>query len=118
MSFGAKYSEIHQKKYTDDKKSSTMDKNAYMTYLEIQLERVTIACSNVEKQNERMDIMTEHTTSMEEKIANLTQLIKLVQSFCENHEKENIKLKEDIEKINNSKGQELLLKKIVFVIVR
>ena len=67
-----------------------------MTYLETQLERMTTACMSVQGYNERMDQMTGQITSVEERIVNLTRMIKLLQTSADTHEQESAKLKEEL----------------------
>ncbi len=77
-----------------------MDRNAYMTYLETQLERLTSACMTVQGYGERMDQMSSQITSVEERIVNLTRLIKLLQTTSETQEQESQKIRDNFGLVN------------------
>ena len=77
----------------------TMDRNAYVTYLEAQLERVTSTCMTVQSFGERIDQLSGQVTSVEERIVNLTRLIKLLQSSNEAHEQDGVKMTEGIKEL-------------------
>ena len=72
-----------------------------MTYLEAQLERITSACLTVQGYNDRMDQMTGQITSVEERIVNLTRLIKLLQSSSESQEQDGQRAREDLRQALN-----------------
>ncbi len=74
-----------------------MDRNAYVSYLEAQLEKVTAACMTVQGFNDRIDQMNGQVVSTEERIVNLTRLIKLIQSCTDNQEQEATKVRDCIQ---------------------
>lgn len=65
-----------------------------MTFLEVQLERVNAACANYTAQQERVDALQAQLSGQDEKITNISRLVKLLQSFSEAQEEDvnNIKL--------------------------
>ena len=100
---------------THGKKAS----EGYVTYLELQLDRITTACSATQKYGERIDIVSGQVTSMEEKVANLTKVVKLIQSYTEGQEQEMQKLKDEM-KIPHLKLQtdhEAIIRRIVYIFV-
>jgi len=102
MSTYAKYADLHKTKNlasatatSHDLKKMTMDRNAYLTYLEAQLERVTAACLTTQGFGERIDQMAGQVTSVEERIVNLTRLLKLLQTSSESHDQDIQKIQAD-----------------------
>jgi len=80
-----------------------MDRNAYITYLETQLERTASACLTVQNFTDRMNLMDNQIVSIEERIINLTRVIKMIQAGNE----ENIPLNVGVKEFN--KGEVLVL---------
>lgn len=110
---------LFKRKYLKMKKTT----DGYTTYLELQLDKVTAACSASQKYAERIDLVSGQVTTLEEKIANLTKVIKLIQSYTEGQEQEIQKLHEEIghkpselpmQKIDTQ--TESILKRLVFYI--
>lgn len=54
------------------------DKNAYMTFLEIQLERVSQACLEGKGTAEKVNQLTTKLNAQDEKIVNISRLVKLL----------------------------------------
>ena len=70
-----------------------VDRAAYMSFLESQLERVTASCKTVESYNARIDTMQDSMAGAETKIANNTRLIKIAQGYSEQVEDDMKKFK-------------------------
>lgn len=73
--------------------SNIKDQNAYVTFLEIQLERVSQTCMQQQQNNVQLKEMWGLIDNHNEKITNLTRLVKLLQSFSDGQES-------DLDKIN------------------
>ena len=71
-----------------------VDRAAYMSFLESQLERVTASCKTVESYNARIDTIQDAMAGAETKIANNTRLVKIAQSFGEQVEDDMKKFKQ------------------------
>ena len=69
------------------------DKNAYMTFLEIQLERVSQTCLNSQNIAGKVDTLCAKVSSHEEKIVNISRLLKLLQSYSDAQEEDSDKLR-------------------------
>lgn len=54
-----------------------------MTFLEVQLERVTQSCLTVQGFSERIEQIQSQMTTQEEKLVNTTRLVKLLQSYSD-----------------------------------
>ena len=57
-----------------------------MTFLEIQLERVSLTCLQQQQTNDTLKEMQEKVSSHEDKIVNLSRLVKLLQSYSDGQE--------------------------------
>ena len=67
----------------DGAKGMLADRQAYMAYLEQQLERVTASCKTVQSYNERLDVIQDAVAESESKIAANTKLCSIAQTFAE-----------------------------------
>ena len=54
-----------------------------MTFLEVQLERVTQACTKALSVSDKVEALSGHVAGQDEKVANIGRLVKLLQSFAE-----------------------------------
>jgi len=110
MSTVAKYLDKYSKRHkspTPEKQDfhkMMTDRQAYISYLEVQLERVTQACLQSQGFNERIEQIQTQLNTAEEKILNITRLVKLQQNYSENQEEEFNNLKEKVESITRSGG--------------
>ena len=59
-----------------------------MTFLEVQLERVTQACNNALSFQDKVEGLQAQTNAQEEKMQNVSRLVKLLQSFSEAQEED------------------------------
>lgn len=75
--------------------------------METQLERTATACLTVQNFTERMNQMADQIISVEERIVNLTRVIKLIQASDEVKQQENVPLNTMAEE--SSKAQSNLL---------
>ena len=75
------------------------DQNAYMTFLEIQLERISLTCLQQQKSNELLKEMQDKVEAHDEKLVSLTRLVKLLQSFSDGQESELDKLQNQVQKM-------------------
>ena len=72
------------------------DKNAYMTFLEIQLERVSQTCLAQQSNNEKMTQLSSKVNLQEEKVVNISRLVKLLQSYSDAQEDDTSNLKRQV----------------------
>jgi hypothetical protein len=70
-----------------------VDRAAYMSFLESQLERVTASCQTVESYNSRIDSIQDAMAATETRVANNTRLVNIAQSFGEQVEDDMKKFK-------------------------
>ena len=80
-------------KVVPDGRRGMVDRAAYMSFLESQLERVTASCHTVESYNARIDTIQDAMAAAETRVANNTRLIKIAQSFGEQVEDDMKKFK-------------------------
>ena len=66
-------------KYRESKKENVADKDSYISYLELQLEKVNQSLRMTQSFNERIENLQSQLNSSEEKTMNLTRLVKLQQ---------------------------------------
>ena len=59
------------------------DRGAYLSFLEVQLERVSAACLQVQGFDARIDGLSTQAVQNEEKLSNATKLVQLTQSYSE-----------------------------------
>jgi hypothetical protein len=59
------------------------DRSAYMSFLEVQLERVSSACLTVQGFAERIEQISNQMGTQEEKVVNISRLVKLLQSYSD-----------------------------------
>ena len=64
-----------------------------MTFLEVQLEKVSSACLTVQGFSERIEQVQGQQTVQEEKIVNISRLVKLLQSYSDAQEEDSQNLK-------------------------
>ena len=94
-----KYKERHRGESTEksDLSKLTTDKQAYISFLEVQLERVTQTVLTTQGFSDRIESLQSQVTSSDEKLINLTRLVKLQQTFAETQEEEIATLKKLLE---------------------
>jgi hypothetical protein len=64
-----------------------------MTFLEVQLERITSACMTVQGYADRIEQIQSQVNNNDEKLINITKLLKLQQKSTDTQEEELSKLK-------------------------
>ncbi|OMJ82175.1 hypothetical protein SteCoe_17194 [Stentor coeruleus] len=102
MSTVAKYWDKYRERYRSDSVEKPdaaklmTDKQAYISFLEVQLERVTQTVLATQGFNDRIEALQTQVNSSEEKIINLTRLVKLQQTYAESQEEEVNNLKKNI----------------------
>ena len=84
---------ISTNKKSNNQLNTMADRNAYMTFLEVQLDRVTSACMTVEGFSKRLEDQNSLIISQEERIANLSRLNTLQQTYINSQEEEITKIK-------------------------
>lgn len=98
-------------KIVPDGRRGIVDRAAYMSFLESQLERVTASCKTVESYNTRIDTIQDAMAGAETRIANNTRLVKIAQSFAEQVEDDMKKFKHvygtKFQRMDESVGQAL-----------
>lgn len=65
-----------------DAKLST-EKETYVQFLEVQLERISSALVQIDAYNEKLETTNHQVSDMDDKISNMNKLVKLLQSFSE-----------------------------------
>lgn len=94
-----KYKERHRGESAEksDLSKLTTDKQAYISFLEVNLERVTQSVLTTQGFSDRIESLQSQLTSSDEKLLNLTRLVKLQQTFAESQEEEINSLKKLLE---------------------
>ena len=94
-----KYRERHRSDSVEkpDMNKIMTDKQAYISFLEVQLERVTQSVLTTQGFSDRIESLQTQLNSSDEKIINLTRLIKLQQTYAESQEDEMNNLKKALE---------------------
>ena len=67
----------------DETKRLLTDRNAYISYLEIQLERVSAACLNSDAMEKKFNTLSSNVREMEDKLNNVSRVSKLTHSFAD-----------------------------------
>lgn len=90
-----KYRERHRSDSVEKPDAAKLmtDKQAYISFLEVQLERVTQTVLTTQGFSDRIETLQTQVNSSEEKIINLTRLVKLQQTYAESQEEEVSNLK-------------------------
>ena len=70
-----------------------------MTFLEIQLERATQTCMQQKQAQESVFAMNQKVNMHEEKIVNISRLVKLLQSYSDAQEEDTSNLKNKVSKV-------------------
>ena len=86
-----RYSDIHAKRQEPvplDSKRLLTDRSAYISFLEVQLERVTTSCLTMQGFADRIEQLQAQVTTADEKMANLSRQLTLLQK--DNHETERL----------------------------
>ncbi len=83
--------------FFQDKQRMMTDRAAYMSFLEVQLERVSASCMTVQAYSERIEAMQTQCNTMEEKILNCGRIIKMMQQYNEQVTQMAEKLKASVE---------------------
>lgn len=109
-----KYRERHRSESVEkpDMNKLMTDKQAYISFLEVQLERVTQSVLTTQGFSDRIESLQSQVNSSDEKIINLTRLIKLQQTYAESQEDEISNLKKILEGGERPHGGQGLEKKI------
>ena len=71
------------KKDVLEQKRGLTDRAAYMSFLEVQLERVSAACMTSEAFSDRIEQIQSQVMTMEKKISNLSSAMQLSQKYSE-----------------------------------
>lgn len=90
---GRSYYETHRRKQgvtpaLVNKESLLTDRGAYMSFLEVQLERVSAACLTAQGFEERINGIVQTTHNCEEKVLSLAKLVQLTNSCAEERSRE------------------------------
>jgi hypothetical protein len=112
-----KYRERHRSESVEkpDVNKLMTDKQAYISFLEVQLERVTQSVLTTQGFSDRIESIQSQLNSSDEKIINLTRLIKLQQSYAESQEEEINQLKKTLESNHEVRSAPGLDKKIQYL---
>ena len=78
------------------------DRQAYISFLEVQLEKVTQAVMQAQGFNERIDQIQSQVNSAEDKIINVKRIVKLQQNYTEQQEEDFSSLKDKIDSMARS----------------
>ena len=94
MASGSYYEEyMRSKAYVrsgnDETKRLLTDRNAYISYLEIQLERVSAACLNTDAMEKKFNTLSSNVRGIEEKLNNVSRVSKLTHSFADEETSKN-----------------------------
>ncbi len=110
-----KYASIHAMRTLANMSANSDGRDTYATFLEVQMGKVTAACETAQRQGERMDMLEGQVTAMQERIAGLTQLVKLMQSYTDGQEQEGLKTRERMDRVEQRVGpdMEAMLRRIV-----
>jgi len=92
-SYWEKYRERNK---VQDLNKAMMDKQTYISFLEVQLERVSQAVTVTQGFSDRIETLQGQLNTAEDKILNLTRLVKLQQTYAESQEEEIQKLKDSV----------------------
>ncbi|CAG9335518.1 unnamed protein product [Blepharisma stoltei] len=99
MSRVTKYWDKYRERHKAENPEDLIDKS-YISFLEVQLERVSQAVLLTQNFSERIENVQSQLNSAEEKIINLTRLVKLQQNFAETQEEEINSMKAQLEGID------------------
>ena len=72
------------------------DKNAYMSFLEVQLERVSASCLQIQGLTETIHQVQSQLHQQEEKTVNISRLVKLLQSYSDAQEEDSQNIKNQL----------------------
>ena len=105
-----KYKEKKNSEHNEKSELSKImtDKSAYITYLEVQLDKVTQSVLLTQTFSERLDNIQFQFQSSEEKISQLTKLIKLQQTYAEKQEEDLSSFKTSVDSLLDSKLSQVL----------
>lgn len=94
-----KYRERHRSESVEksDVNKLMTDKQAYISFLEVQLERVAQSVLTTQGFSERIESLQIQLLSSDEKIINLTRLVKLQQTYADSQEEEINHIKKSLE---------------------
>ncbi|CAG9332007.1 unnamed protein product [Blepharisma stoltei] len=100
-----KYRERHKSiESTPKNTENSTDKKAYITHLESQIDKVSQNSISSQTVNDQIEALQGALKINEEKIINLTRLVKLQQNYAENQEDDLNTLKKRVEVIANNEG--------------
>lgn len=94
MSTATKYWEKYKEKNRSESNEKSQlnkvmtDKQAYISYLELQLEKVTESILLTQTISERLDLFQSQISATDEKLASLTKLVKLQQTYAEKQDED------------------------------
>jgi len=83
----------------------TTDKEAYTQFLEIQLERISQAILQLDSFNDKIQGICHQVNTNEEKLNNSNKLLKLLQSFADGQEGDNVKVQEKIGELSRKQHE-------------
>jgi len=74
--------------------------SAYVTFLEVQLERVSQTVMNTSALQDRVEKLEERGSSWDEQVTSMSQLIKLLQNYTEAQEEDMITVKRSLNQLH------------------
>jgi hypothetical protein len=72
-----------------------------MTFLELQLERISQSVANQQTNTTQISTLTKSLSVQEEKIVNISRLVKLLQSYSDAQEEDNSNLKAKVARLED-----------------
>lgn len=91
----------HGRQLSPQAKAIFADKVSYITFLEGQLDKVTNALYITNSVKEKYEQVSKTVEDMDTKLVNTTKVLKLLQTFVDSQEDENMQVKERIRIITN-----------------
>ena len=89
------------KKDVLEQKRGLTDRAAYMSFLEVQLERVSAACMTSEAFSDRIEQIQSQVMTMEKKISNLSSAMQLSQKYSEEGVKDFLNVARELKNLKN-----------------
>jgi hypothetical protein len=105
-----KYSKRGKTDTVPEAKKQMTDREAYISFLEVQLERVTQAVLVTQGFSDRIEQLQGQVNTVEDKVMNVTRLVKLQQNYAEGQEEELSLVKTKVERMLKEKEESLALK--------
>ena len=101
MKYAEQFAQRKNKRGASEERKFTTDKDTYIEFLEVQLEKVSNAILQVNANTESTQELQTQVSELNEKMGSVSKILKLLQSFADAQEEDNARMHERMQVLNS-----------------